>query len=400
MSLQNLAHPEPFWGPRTWGGRLNTLAGGLICGIVGAFTFSVGVWTIWLAAGSTGWVETPATILHHMDEDVRYSYESAGRVRESSRVTLWDGYVSGAPGPLKIPAAGTVTRAWVNPRKPEEAVLTRSFLPASLMAICFSLPWLTIATLKLLAALVPRALARVNYRRWFQAVPQLVMEKRLPSWIDAQGRPPRGVYSLREARSRGWEVRVLLAAFMTGLSGCALASVLPEALNGGTVPAWMWGLLTVFLGLWIAFVLLPGWTRGKLRRLPVYFVAVEEASAGMWTVSWSLEPGQPAPRSLRLSVVERTGYTQASGEMIDWWRARALQKTRGAPAKDPDWDDLAVVEVPGSQLEHGSAVLNVPDLEPELLEANLVTLRVRMEDARGLWGEDEIVLTRTWAGLG
>lgn len=114
---------------------------------------------------------------------------------------------------------------------------------------------------------------------------------------------------------------------------------------------------------------------------------------------WALEPGQPAPRSLRLAVVEQTGYSRASGSLADWWRGRILQKNRGIPAENPDRLELAVANVPVSQLERGSALLDVSGLDPDLLAANLVTMRARMEDARGLWAEDEVVFGRTWAGL-
>lgn len=109
----------------------------LVGGALGAFFVLPGLEVL----QARGWHETPCVILesgvgvHYGDDgatytvDVIYSYEVQGRKHKSSRYRFLGGSSSGKTSKQAVVdrlSPGTVTRCWVNPNDPYEAVLDRS----------------------------------------------------------------------------------------------------------------------------------------------------------------------------------------------------------------------------------------------------------------------------------
>jgi len=125
--------------------------------------------------------------------DIVYEYEAGGRVYESDRYDFMGGSSSGYRGKAAIVARhppGSMAVCYVNPQRPEYAVLNRGFRPVMLMALVpFSFMIIGLVGLlsKLLRQVSPDPVPAASDQNWFAKAPTAPRRDHDPRYLDTSG---------------------------------------------------------------------------------------------------------------------------------------------------------------------------------------------------------------------
>lgn len=344
-------------------------------------------WLLWFSARH--WVSVPAVIessrlASDKDSDgdrvcwveVKFRYEAGGRAYVGERYGL-DREKSNVGVEAKREAVrglkpGAAVRCWVNPKKPQEAVLDREMHSFGLIGLFFPIPFLAVGVTGTVGMLFGPALLRWHDRRRAAILQRLRGEGRIILREEGEGGeealPVRVIFA-REERLKALGGLTFINLFWNGIVAVFVVVAVTDATQGN---GWMALGLGVFL---IPFVMVGGvmlWQGAKAWRqvFRPNWVAVLEPMPGFeggeTAVSFAPLPAGNRMGSLvkELRLVafagrfDENGNPQKEGDLFGrFWRKKNV------PSENEP-RELQVIEMP-ADAEEGLCVTAPYDAVPE-----------------------------------